>query len=273
MTSPDGADDDKPLISVVVPAYNAEGYIRPTLRSVLAQSHANVEAIVVDDGSRDATTAVVEEMAREDPRIRLVRLASNYGAPAGPRNVGVREARGEWIAFLDSDDIWHPDKLKLQLDALSASGARFCSSQMMDFEDERALVFTSVANPETRDISFLSLLIKPRVPTSSIVVAKDLVRRYPFNEDMRYKAREDFDCWLHCHEEIRRSVKIQHPLVGYRVSPQQISGNKWKMVGRHFHVLKEYRFRSGRKLGLGAVLFTFTHFALSYYYRLVLKEL
>lgn len=273
MNPPDDARPDEPLVSVVVPAYNAAAFIGATLRSVLAQSYANFEVLVVDDRSPDDTAAVVEEVARADPRVRLIRLEKNFGGPAGPRNVGVGQARGRWVAFLDADDIWHPDKLKVQLDVVSRTGHRFCSSKMLDFHDERELAFTPVAAPRTSEVSFLAQLVKFRTPTSSVLVDADVIRRHPFNPSPRYKAREDLDCWLHCLEEIGTSVKIEHPLIGYRVSPQQISGNKMTMVKRHHHVLKEYRFRSGRKLGLGAALFTFTHFAIASYTRLVLKEL
>lgn len=159
----------RPAVSVVVPAYNAEAYIGATLSSVLKQSFEQFEVIVVDDRSTDATPVLVQALAKNDARLHLITLENNFGTPAGPRNVGVREARGDWIAFLDSDDIWHPDKLKLQLDMLSRSAARLCSSQMVDFTDERELVFRPAEHLTTQDITFLSLLVKPRVPTSSVI--------------------------------------------------------------------------------------------------------
>lgn len=261
------------LISVVVPAYNAEAYIGATLRSVLAQSYGDFEVIVIDDCSTDATPGVVADIASADSRVRLIRLERNFGAPAGPRNVGVNAAKGDFIAFLDADDIWHPDKLRLQVEVLERTGSKFCSSKMVDFREEGDLVFTAAGDCRVTKIGFLGLLMKPRTPTSSVVVAADLVRRHPFNESPLYKAREDFDCWLRCHEEIGHSAKIQHPLIGYRVSSGQISGGKMLMIKRHLHVLKEYRLASGKSLGAGAYVFTATHFLLSVYYRLIRKEL
>lgn len=263
----------EPLVSVVIPTYNAEPYIGATLRSVLAQTFQRFEIIVVDDRSRDKTADVVEAAARVEPRIRLIRLEKNFGGPAGPRNVGVQQARGQWVAFLDADDIWHPDKLRVQLELVARTGHKFCSSKMLDFHDERELIFAPVVATRTSEVSFLAQLIKFRTPTSSVLVETEVIRKHHFNPDPRYKAREDLDCWLHCLEEIGTSIKIEHPLIGYRVSPQQISGNKMTMVKRHHHVLRNYTFRSGRKLGLGAALFTLTHFAIASYTRLVLKEL
>lgn len=265
--------DSQPLVSVVVPAYNAASYIRSTLRSALDQTYRDLEVIVIDDRSKDDTAARVKEIAREDARVRLIELPQNCGAPARPRNIGVRAANGQWIAFLDADDLWQREKLSSQMAALRASGAQFCSSQMIDFTDERELAFTPPGQPAIERIGFLKQLIKFRTPTSSVVATRELLLRHPFNEDLSYKAREDLDCWLHCHEEIGASIKISHPLIGYRVVPGQISGSKWTMMRRHFRVLHAYRFASGRSLGAGALLFTFSHFLLAVYYRLLKKSL
>ena len=260
-------------VSVVMPAFNAQRYIAATINSVLSQTYRDFELLIVDDCSSDRTPEIVERMGVTDARVRLVRLTKNYGGPAGPRNVGVRTARGEWIAFIDADDIWHPQKLISQLRAVMATGAAFCSTQMIDFEDERALAFTDPGECRLERIGFLKQLVKIRTPTSSVLVRKELASRHPFNEAMTFKAREDLDCWLHCHEEIGWSIKIAHPLVGYRIIRGQISGQKWRMVRRHFHVLRQYRFRSGATLGIGAALFTCSHFLLAVYYRVLKRAL
>ncbi len=106
--------EERPLVSVVVPAYNRAATIGNCLRSIQAQTHQNWEAIVVDDGSIDRTPEVVAQLAREDARIRLIRLDCNRGAQAA-RNAGIRAAQGDWIAFLDSDDQFLPNSLELRL--------------------------------------------------------------------------------------------------------------------------------------------------------------
>lgn len=256
-----------------MPAYNAQSHIAATVRSVLAQTFADWELLVIDDCSTDETAAIVQRFAASDERVKLIKLPKNRGAPAGPRNVGVQAATGEWIAFLDADDIWHPRKLALQLEALERTGAQFCSTRMVDFRDEAELRFEDPGACHLQRIGFLKQLLKFRTPTSSVVVNRALALRHPFDERMSFKAREDLDCWLHCHEDIRWSVKIDYPLVGYRIIPGQISGRKWTMVRRHYHVLREYRFRSGAALGAGAAVFTCSHFALALYYRLLKKGL
>jgi teichuronic acid biosynthesis glycosyltransferase TuaG len=262
-----------PQVTIVTPAYNAQKYIAATLDSVLAQTFRDFEVLVIDDCSTDSTPDIVRSYAERDRRIRLIRLAANRGAPAGPRNVGVGEARGEWVAFLDADDLWHPDKLECQLHALQQTGAQFCSTQMVDFEDVRELRFTSPGRPAIERIGFLKQLVKFRTPTSSVIARRELLARHPFDERMSFKAREDLDCWLHCHEELRWSIKLKHTLMGYRIIPGQISGRKWTMLKRHYHVLRQYKFRSGATLGPGAAVFTASHFLFALYYRLLKRGL
>jgi glycosyltransferase involved in cell wall biosynthesis len=256
-----------PLVSVVIPCYNAAGFIERTLRSVLAQTHRELEVIVVDDASTDESAALVEQMARNDPRVRLLRRTRNAGTPGAPRNEGVAAAGGEWIAFLDADDLWHPSKLELQLTALREHGALMCSTSMVDFRDESEIRQTEVTNPRVQRIDLGMQLRKYRTPTSSIVAHRDLMRRLPFNEQIGYRAREDTDCFIRAHEEIPYSIKLMHPLVFYRQQGAQISGNKWKMIGRHLSMLRRYRLKSGRGLGLMAYVYTLTHFSASIYLR------
>lgn len=110
------------LISVIIPAYNVERYVGRTLTSVLAQTHANIEIIVVDDGSTDGTADVAAAVASQDRRVRLIRSA-NIGVSAA-RNLAIGNARGSLIAPIDGDDLWRADKLARQLQALRAAGPR-----------------------------------------------------------------------------------------------------------------------------------------------------
>lgn len=261
-------------VSVVIPCFNAARFVGRTIESVLAQTYSTFELIVVDDKSTDESVEIVESYARTDCRVRLIRLQKNAGAPAAPRNTGVVAARGDWVAFLDADDLWHPRKLELQMQALNAHGAVMCSTQMKDFRDEDQIVFERPSSPPPVErITLKQQLLKYRTPTSSIVARREFMRRHPFNEDPSYKAREDTDCFIRVHEDMPFSIKIVHPLVFYRQQASQISGNKWKMVGRHLAMLKKYRLKSGRGLGVMAYVYTCTHFLASIYLRLIRRML
>lgn len=108
----------RPLVSVVMPSYNRESLIEASVRSVLEQTAGDLELLVVDDGSTDGTAHVVRRLAEEDRRVRFSLLERNSGDPAVPRNVALRSARGKYVAFLDSDDLWLPRKLDFQVSFL-----------------------------------------------------------------------------------------------------------------------------------------------------------
>lgn len=110
--------DKKSLASVVIPAYNAEVFLERTLRSALGQTHSNIEVIVVDDGSTDRTRVIAEAVATDDDRVRIISVPN--GGVAKARNIGITEARGEYVAFLDADDLWHPTKVERQVVAINS---------------------------------------------------------------------------------------------------------------------------------------------------------
>ena len=111
----------QPLVSVIVPAYNAEMYIAQTLHSVLSQTYKNIEVIVVDDGSRDGTAQIVEAIMRRDNRVTLLHQ-SNSGVAAA-RNLAIEKSRGEYIAPIDADDIWFPQKIEKQVRCMLHEGS------------------------------------------------------------------------------------------------------------------------------------------------------
>ncbi|MGB3294833.1 MAG: glycosyltransferase family 2 protein, partial [Phormidesmis sp.] len=107
---PAASDDALPLVSVIVPTYNAEAFIAKTLASVLAQTYRHLEVLVVDDGSSDRTPSIVKAMAEQYPRITL--LQQPNGGVAIARNAGIKKAQGEFIAPIDADDLWHPEMIE-----------------------------------------------------------------------------------------------------------------------------------------------------------------
>ncbi|HXF99752.1 MAG TPA: glycosyltransferase family A protein, partial [Bacteroidota bacterium] len=130
-----------PLVSVVIPAYNAEKYIRRTLESALAQTYEPFEVIVVDDGSTDATAEIVRDIAARDRRMRL--LQKENGGVATARNLGIQSSDGSLIAPLDADDVWYPSKLEEQMSLMQrcdeSVGLVYCWSKIID-EADRPIV-------------------------------------------------------------------------------------------------------------------------------------
>ena len=256
-----------------MPVYNAEAFVRTTIASVQAQTYPHWELLVVDDCSTDGSRQIVSEMAAQDARIRLIALERNYGGPAGPRNVGARLALAKWVALLDADDIWHPSKLEYQMRHLNEREERFCSTQMRDFTRDEEVNFQVPGNVAVEKITFSQQLKKIRTPHSSVVVDRELLLEFPFNEDPRYRAREDMDCWLRIHERIGHSIKLKFPFMYYRRSTGQISGSKLRMLKRNFFVLDQFRLGSGRSLGWRKYYYISTYLVYAVYYRLLKKKL
>lgn len=248
--------NSKPLVSVVMPSYNAASYISSTIESVLAQTYAEWELLIVDDCSKDSTRALVHRFEQQDRRIKLIPLEKNNGAPAAPRNIGIRTAGGEWIAFLDADDIWHPRKLEIQLEIMRQEGVFFSSTLSRNFIDEK-LVFNQKIEPfpSFQKITFHMQRIKGRIANSSVICHKSLLLKYPFNEDVRYKAVEDYHCWLRIHSDIGHSLRVNAVLLNYRIIEGQISGSKLYMLKRMLMLHREFKEANV----FLAIFFTMTH--------------
>ncbi|MGB0466074.1 MAG: glycosyltransferase family 2 protein [Pontibacterium sp.] len=257
------------LVSVIIPAFNSGLLIGRTIQSVLEQSYTHWEAIVIDDCSTDHTKNVVKSYTEQDSRIKLLSLDKNNGAPAAPRNTGIQAASGEWVAFLDADDVWHPRKLELQLKHMKQAGVEFSCTQMKDFYDDASLFFSSPENFICERVSFYKQQLKGRIPTSSVVVRRDVMLRFPFNEDFRYKAVEDYHCWLRIHQALGDSIKLKYPLLHYRRVQGQLSASKKYMLERIYMVHKEYPGTSN----IAAFMFTVGHALGGFYYRVLKKGL
>ena len=263
------------LISVVIPNYNSEVHIVNTLDSVLHQTYKKIEIVIVDDKSNDDSITIIESYikANNTINIKLICLDKNHGMPAAPRNIGVENSNGNWIAFLDCDDVWHPLKLELQMRVLADNRSSFCSTKMVDFIDDRGIFFDDMLNLEINNVTFKQQLLKNRVPTSSVVAKRYILLKFKFNESKEYKAREDFDCWLKIHENIDSSIKINNELVFYRLVDNQMSSNRFKMILKNYMVLKNYRFNNGSKLGVVRHYYFITQMLLAIYYRVIKKTL
>ncbi len=208
-------------VSVVMPAYNAEAYIEAAVHSVLRQTWTDFELIVVDDCSQDATVDIVRKLAKEDRRITLLQNTQNSGASAS-RNTGIVYANGEWIAFLDSDDLWREDKLRKQLALLEQHPDAVLSYTASAFIDEAGREYSYVmeAEPET---TYKTLLRKNLLSCSSVMVRRDVMLRHPMGGD---RMHEDYAAWLLILRETRCAYGLNEPLLVYRLRRQSKSGGR-----------------------------------------------
>lgn len=237
-------------VSVAVPAYNAARHLPETIASILAQEGVALELIVVDDCSSDGTADCVAQAARRDARVRYLRTAANSGGPASPRNHAVRAARGEWVALCDADDVWHPRKLRAQLDLARRSGADLVCSAIEDFADGESPLLRQARLPAelpAHSLPYWQMLIKDRIATSSVLCRREhLLRDGGFDVSRELVAVEDYDFWLRLMESPGfRVLRISLPLVAYRRLAGSLSASKWRHLRKVMRVVRLAAERGG----------------------------
>ena len=234
-----------PLCTIVIPAYNAGIWIERTLQSAAQQNYPNLEILVIDDGSKDNTRMLAEAMAAVDDRFRVIRIPN--GGVANARNVGIREASGKYVAFLDADDLWHPDKIRLQVEAMQqpADGvlpaASYTLTRIIDVHDR----VTGTGKPIGASGYMLArhLYFKFVGNGSSVLVRRDVAIELggydPSWATLGMGGCEDLDFEL--------KVAAQYPivcvpqlLVGYRSSPGNMSSHRLKMARGYLGVVKQH---------------------------------
>lgn len=225
-------DSSMGLISVIMAAYNAEKTISDAIDSVLQQTYANIELIVIDDCSKDKTRSLVRQFAARDTRVRLVVNEKNCGV-SRTRLHGLQTAQGEWIAILDSDDAWHPEKLQKQIELQAQTGAEllFTGSAFMDADGKKIDWYLHA--PTT--ITYRQLLKQNLLSNSSALVKKELYEKYYAIGD---KMHEDFAIWLGILRTGRKAYGVDEPLLIYRLAPNSKSGNKIKAARMNWNTYR-----------------------------------
>jgi hypothetical protein len=237
---------DEALVSVVIPAYNAASTIDETLLSVRRQSYSHMEIVVVDDGSTDGTAAIITRHAINDSRIRLLHL-ENSGVAAA-RNAGIAVTGGAFVAPIDADDLWHPEKVARQMACMRAGGPEtglvyaFCRRI-----DRKGRALYSASNEIFEGAVFLRLLLRNFVGSGStpLIRRTALVAIGGYETDLRRQGAEGCEDYL-MQLLIARSWKVgcvPAYLVGYRWSDQTMSRNLTRMMRSHLAAVEHVRRR------------------------------
>ncbi len=220
------------LISIIMAAYNAEKTIEAAIQTVLSQTYTNWELIVINDCSHDKTLNIIQGYMAKDPRIHVLTNEKNRGVSL-TRKRGLEESNGIWIAVLDSDDLWTPDKLEKQLCLAQRENANliFTGSDFID-QDGNPISWT-LHVPKT--ITYRQLLKQNIVSNSSVLVKKELYQKYyAVNDDMH----EDFAIWLGITKAGFVAYGIDEPLLIYRIAKSSKSGNKWKAAKMNWNTYR-----------------------------------
>jgi glycosyltransferase involved in cell wall biosynthesis len=226
-----------PKVSVVIPAYNAMAYLPAAVETVLNQTFSDFEVLIVDDGSVDPIAAWVAALT--DPRIQLIRQ-TNQGLSAA-RNTGIRQAQGDYVAFLDADDLWAPTKLAQQVQCLDADPNVGLVHTAMLLVDVQGRSTGRVMTAELAGSVWSRLVIWNGIACPSVMVRRDCFDRVgQFDQTLR--SLEDWDMWLRLAAEYEFAV-IPAPLAYYRQVPHSMSKN-CQVMEASFHTLIEKAFRS-----------------------------
>ena len=245
-------------ISIIVPVYNGAQFLEETVASVRRQTWQNWELLLVDDCSKDQSYEIMKRLAAEDPRIVPLRQEQNGGA-ARARNRGVMEASGRYIAFLDADDLWMPDKLSHEMAFMDRAGAGFVFSGY-EFADEKGTGLGKVVRvPET--INYRQALQNTTIFTSTVLFDTDRIPRELIR--MPLVKSEDTALWWSILRKGYTAYGLNENLVLYRRSAGTLSANKLEAVKRIW-----YLYRRVENLGLLYSAYNFVFYA----FRAVLRR-
>ncbi len=230
------------LVSIVIPTYNRCDLIIDTIHSVLAQTYENIEVLVVDDGSTDDTEKCIN--AIKDNRVHYFRL-HHFGYPAPARNYGIKMARGRYIAFLDSDDMWFPRKIETQIRCIErTTNLLAIASNFIYYQGDHKPVLKL---KDDRIVSFDDIISHNIIVNSSVVFKKEVVEKVGLlNEGAAFKSVEDCDFWLRILRWQDRSILVlKQPLVEYRIHQTNISQQQQALaplmeIIRLLQVYKQY---------------------------------
>ena len=213
---------DYGLVSIIMPSYNASRFITESIKSVIVQTYQNWELLIADDCSKDSSVEVIKKIIDKDQRIKLFSLLKNVGAAAA-RNVAIEHANGQYIAFLDSDDVWEPEKLERQLAFMKENKYAFTYSEYYVMEEDGKKTGSFIRIPSS--LSYRQYLRNTIIGCLTVVIDGNIVGdfRMPL-----IKSSHDMALWLLIMKRGYKAYGIKEVLAGYRLVSTSNTAKKWK---------------------------------------------
>lgn len=237
------------MVSIITPSYKSERFVAQTIESVLAQTYTNWEMVIVDDVSPDRSNEIIEMYAQKDTRIKLIRLEKNSG-PAVARNRAIEEAAGRYIAFLDADDLWLPEKLEKQLAFMSQNNLAFTYSSYYLIDEENTDKGTFITKTS---VSYTDLLKTCSIGCLSAIYDTSKIGKVYMPLILK---RQDYGLWLKILRKIGETKGMLEPLATYRLLKNSVSSNKRKAAHYQWKI-----YRDVEKLNIFKSVYYFTHYA------------
>lgn len=221
------------LVSIIMPTYNCAPFIAQSVESVLAQDYKNWELIIVDDCSTDNTKSVLFPYLAKYPNIVYTRLEKNSG-PAAARSEALKQAKGDYVAFLDSDDLWFAQKLSRQLDFMQKNKVPFCAAGYELLEENGTSKGVDILPPEKTDYD---KMLRLSCPIGNLTVMYD--RRVVGDQTVpAIRKRNDFALWLQILHKTPVCYGMKDVLGKYRLRTQSVSSNKLELLPFHWHLYR-----------------------------------
>lgn len=225
---------DQPLISIVTPVFNAEKYLAETIKSVLEQTYTNWELLLIDDGSKDDSLKIARKFANSDKRIKVYSIENSGAAVA--RNTGIEKAKGQYICFIDADDLWYREKLAKQLEFMQADNCSF-SFTGYEFANEEGEPNGKVVNvPET--ITYKQALKNTTIWTSTVMLNMHNLSKEDIYMPL-VKRGQDTATWWKILKKIACANGLNEVLSIYRRPNNSLSSNKIKALKRTWNLYRK----------------------------------
>lgn len=221
-------------VSIITPVFNAEKFLKETLQSVLNQTYSDWEMILVDDCSTDGSWSILERFAQSDKRFRIFKSVKNRGSGVA-RNFAIEKAEGQYIAFLDSDDIWTPNKLTVQVDFMNKNNIAF-SHTSYGYINEKGDRIKSTFHVSKHQVSYTDLLMRTEISCLTAIYDCKMIGKYYMTEHRR---KQDYALWLNILKSGVKSYPIDQELAFYRQSKTSATHNKTRLIAKHYEFLKE----------------------------------
>lgn len=238
------------MVSIIMPMYNRSFFVEQSIDSVIAQTYKNWELIIIDDYSTDNSKEIVEKYIERDLRIKIICLEQNSGV-AEARNRGIEIANGQYLAFLDSDDIWHPEKLQKQIFFMKKNNIAFSYTQYRHFSQKDKYEGKLIDVKE--HVTYKELLKGNIIGCLTVVIDREKIK----NIMMRSERHEDYILWLQILKSGYEAYGLKKDLARYRISSNSLSGNKLKSAIWTWRI-----YRKIEKLNLWESLYYFLHYLL-----------
>lgn len=219
------------LVSVVMPLYNAEKTIAETIESVLDQTYTNWELNIVDDCSTDGSAEIVKKYEQKDSRIKYYRLEKNSGA-AVARNTSMEKANGKYLAFLDSDDLWHKDKLEKQIQFMKEHNVAYSFTEYDMFSNNGEIIKKRVKSKNK--VSFWGLVSGTPIMCSSVVIDRNIIGNFKMP---LIRSGQDYATWaIILKNRAKYAYNVKEILAHYRKQESSLSSNKMKALKRTWYI-------------------------------------